>query len=74
VRALGGREIEIILREGRNRQVRRMVEAVGNRVVALQRIGFGSLRLGRLHEGQARRRSEAEVEKLRGAGAGDAKD
>jgi 23S rRNA pseudouridine2605 synthase len=68
VRAVGGREIEIVLREGRNRQVRRMVEAVGNRVVALHRIGFGPLHLGRLHEGQARRLSEAEVEKLRAAG------
>ncbi|MBN9622855.1 MAG: rRNA pseudouridine synthase, partial [Actinobacteria bacterium] len=48
VRPVGEREIEIVLREGRNRQVRRMVEAVGNRVVALQRIGFGPLRLGDL--------------------------
>jgi 23S rRNA pseudouridine2605 synthase len=72
VRAVGPREVEIILREGRNRQVRRMVEAVGNRVVALQRIGFGPLRLGRLHEGQARRLSEAEVERLRAAGGVDA--
>jgi 23S rRNA pseudouridine2605 synthase len=68
VHAVGDREIEIVLREGRNRQVRRMVEAVGNRVVALQRIGFGPLRLGRLHEGQARRLNHAEVEKLRAAG------
>ena len=71
---MGGREIEIVLREGRNRQVRRMVEAVGNRVVALQRIGFGPLRLGRLHEGQARRLSEAEVDKLRAAGAADTEE
>ena len=49
---VGDREIEIVLREGRNRQVRRMVEAVGNRVVALQRIGFGPLKLGRLGEGR----------------------
>ena len=47
-----------------------MVEAVGNRVVALQRIGFGPLRLGRLGEGKARRLSEAEVEELRAAGDG----
>ena len=54
VREVGDREIEIVLREGRNRQVRRMVEAVGNRVVALQRIGFGPLRLGRLGRGETR--------------------
>jgi 23S rRNA pseudouridine2605 synthase len=61
---LGEREIEIVLREGRNRQVRRMVEAVGNRVLALQRIGFGSLRLGRLAEGGARRLGDREIARL----------
>jgi 23S rRNA pseudouridine2605 synthase len=65
VRPIGEREIEIVLREGRNRQVRRMVEAVGNRVVALQRIGFGPLLLGDLGEGKARRLTSSEVEKLR---------
>ncbi len=49
---LGEREIEIVLREGRNRQVRRMAEAVGNRVVALRRIRFGPLELGDLAEGR----------------------
>jgi 23S rRNA pseudouridine2605 synthase len=68
VRNVGEREIEIVLREGRNRQVRRMVDAVGNRVVELKRIGFGPLRLGNLREGQARRLSEAEVAELRAAG------
>jgi 23S rRNA pseudouridine2605 synthase len=68
VRTVGEREIEIVLREGRNRQVRRMVEAVGDRVVALQRIGFGPLLLGDLGEGKARRLTDAEVEELRTAG------
>jgi 23S rRNA pseudouridine2605 synthase len=67
VRKVGDREIEIVLREGRNRQVRRMVDAVGNRVVALRRIGFGPLRLGDLAEGQARRLTASEVKELRGA-------
>jgi 23S rRNA pseudouridine2605 synthase len=71
VRPVGDREIEIVLREGRNRQVRRMVEAVGNQVVALERIGFGPLRLGELGLGKARRLSEAEVETLRAAGGRD---
>lgn len=62
-------EIEIVLREGRNRQVRRMVEAVGNRVVSLKRIAFGPLRLGRLASGGARRLTEKEVQRLRDAGS-----
>jgi 23S rRNA pseudouridine2605 synthase len=70
VRQVGEREIEIVLREGRNRQVRRMVDAVGNRVVALRRIAFGPLPLGALQEGRARRLSEVEVGQLRAA-AGD---
>jgi 23S rRNA pseudouridine2605 synthase len=60
----GPREIEITLREGRNRQVRRMAEAIGNRVESLRRIAFGSLRLGRLPEGEARRLGDREVERL----------
>ena len=69
VRRLGEREVEIVLREGRNRQVRRMAEAVGNRVVALTRVAFGPLELGALAEGQARRLSDPEVRELREAGA-----
>jgi 16S rRNA U516 pseudouridylate synthase RsuA-like enzyme len=41
-----------------------MVEAVGNEVVELQRISFGSLRLGRLGIGKARLLDEAEVARL----------
>lgn len=70
MKRLGDREIEITLREGRNRQVRRMVEAVGNRVVALRRVRFGPLGLGDLKEGQARRLSENELSKLRRAAEG----
>lgn len=64
VNRVARQEIEIVLREGRNRQVRRMVEAIGNRVVALQRIRFGSLTLGRLAKGGARRLGDQEVARL----------
>lgn len=67
VKKVGDREIEIVLREGRNRQVRRMVDAVGNRVVELKRIGFGPLRLGKLAEGASRRLSDPEIKGLRAA-------
>jgi 23S rRNA pseudouridine2605 synthase len=67
VRRLGEREIELTLREGRNRQVRRMVEAVGNRVTELRRVKFGPLELGDLPEGRARRLSAREVAALRDA-------
>lgn len=70
VTRLGKREIEIVLREGRNRQVRRMATAIGNEVIVLRRVRFGPLHLGDLPEGKARRLSAAEVERLREAGAG----
>ena len=64
VRRLGEREVEIAIREGRNRQVRRMFEAVGNEVVALRRVAFGPIRLGDLKPGAARRLDEGEVAAL----------
>jgi 23S rRNA pseudouridine2605 synthase len=64
VERTGEREVEITIREGRKRQVRRMAEAVGNGVEELTRIRVGSLELGGLEPGQARRLSEAEVRSL----------
>jgi 23S rRNA pseudouridine2605 synthase len=64
VRRRGRREIELEIREGRNRQVRRMAEAVGNSVESLERVAIGSLRLGRLPEGGARRLGAREIERL----------
>jgi 23S rRNA pseudouridine2605 synthase len=65
VRRRGERRIEVVLREGRNRQLRRMAEAVGNDVVALRRVRFGPIELGDLTEGAARRLAPEEIERLR---------
>ncbi len=71
VRRVSPRVIELTLREGRNRQVRRMAEAVGNQVVELERIAFGPLRLGELAEGEARRLRAAELRRLWKDGRGE---
>jgi 23S rRNA pseudouridine2605 synthase len=64
VSRVGEREIEVTLREGRNRQVRRMAEAIDNAVVALERTRIGSLELGGLAPGEARRLNSEEIERL----------
>jgi 23S rRNA pseudouridine2605 synthase len=57
--------VELTIREGRKRQVRRMLEAVGHRVVELERVAFGPLGLRGLEVGKSRRLTNAEVERLR---------
>jgi 23S rRNA pseudouridine2605 synthase len=60
-------EIRIVIREGRHRQVRRMLHFVGHKVQSLKRVGFGPLRLGRLKAGGWRVLGEAEVAALQRA-------
>ena len=55
----------ISIHEGRNRQVRKMLEAVGHQVVHLKRVGFGPIELKDLPLGQWRRLTEAEVNRLK---------
>jgi len=64
VRRVSPRVLELTIAEGRNRQVRRMVEAVGNEVAKLARIRFGPISLGELPEGRARRLRDPEVKRL----------
>jgi 23S rRNA pseudouridine2605 synthase len=59
---------EITISEGRNRQVRRMVEALGAQVLKLVRIAIGTLRIGTLPIGKFRALSAEEVRMLRRAG------
>jgi pseudouridine synthase len=55
---------KIILKEGRNRQIRRMVQKVGNRVTHLKRIRIANIRLGKLPEGKWRHLDENEKKQL----------
>jgi 23S rRNA pseudouridine2605 synthase len=57
--------IEMILKEGKNRQIRRMIEAIGGKVLRLVRVGIGPIQLGTLKKGEWRRLTPAEVEGLR---------
>jgi 23S rRNA pseudouridine2605 synthase len=67
VRALAPDQIEITIREGRNRQVRRMCDAIGHPVMRLRRVRFGPLALGDLAQGTHRLLEAAEVQALRDA-------
>jgi 23S rRNA pseudouridine2605 synthase len=67
-RGRGETAIEVQVHEGRKRQVRRMCEAVGHPVIALERVRFGRLELGGLRPGEWRKLNSEEVAALRGAG------
>ena len=56
--------LEITIHEGKNRQVRRMCEAVGRKVVALHRSKIGDMNVKDLKLGQWRYLSKREIEKL----------
>lgn len=64
--ARGGTWLEVVLTEGKNRQVRRMCAAVGHEVVDLVRVRIGRLSLGDLAVGRWRRLSAEEVAALSG--------
>jgi pseudouridine synthase len=66
-RRLGPGRIELAIHEGRNRQVRRMCEAVGHPVHRLHRTAYGPLTLGSLAPGRWRPLTANEVEALSGA-------
>jgi 23S rRNA pseudouridine2605 synthase len=65
VRRVGDDVIELTIHEGRNRQVRRMCQAVGHPVLELVRTRFGTLALDGLAPGAHRRLTAAEVARLR---------
>ena len=60
--------VELTITEGRNRQVRRMIEAVGSKVLKLVRTAIGPVRIGDLPIGKWRELTVEEVHKLEGSG------
>lgn len=69
-----GRErtsLRLTIWQGRNRQVRRMCEAVGHPVLRLERVQVGPLKLGQLGVGRHRILSQAEIDELRKAAGQD---
>jgi 23S rRNA pseudouridine2605 synthase len=64
VKVLAPGTLRLTLREGRNRQVRKMCEAIGHPVVSLKRVAFGPLKDPKLKPGQWRELSEQELKQL----------
>jgi len=64
VRRLSKKRFRIKLKEGKNRQIRRMVRKLENHVIQLKRINFANIRLGNLPEGAWRHLSEKEKRQL----------
>ena len=68
----GAAVVELVLREGRKRQVRRMLSAIGHPVRELTRVAYGPLPLGGLALGSARRLTDDEVRRLHDVASGGA--
>ena len=61
-------ELEIVLDEGRNREVRRLLARIGHKVLRLKRVAIGPLKLGLMTSGEFRKLRPDEVSKLRRLG------
>ena len=66
----GGTLLSVRLHEGRNRQIRRMCEALGLRVLSLKRVAYGELTLGNLQPGKWRYLTESQIASLCGGDGG----
>jgi pseudouridine synthase len=64
IERITSRRFRIVLREGKNRQIRRMVRKVGNHVARLKRVRVSNIKLGRLAEGTWRYLTEKEKKEL----------
>ena len=57
--------VEVVITEGRNRQVRRMFDSINREVVFLKRVAIGELKLGGLYRGTSRELNAKEIEYLK---------
>ena len=64
---------EVVLREGRNQQIRRMFDSIGHSVIKLRRVAIGPVTAVGILVGQWRHLTPAEVKRLKGAGGGSVK-
>ena len=65
VLSIEGDVVRLVVKEGRNRVVRRMLHNAGHSVIDLQRVRYGSVELGDLAVGQTRPLTEVELQKMR---------
>jgi 23S rRNA pseudouridine2605 synthase len=72
-RAKSGCWLEIVLAEGRNREIRRMLAGIGHKVRALKRVSIGPLKLGELPRGAHRPLTSVELKALKRASSGTTK-
>ncbi|OGQ87790.1 MAG: pseudouridine synthase [Desulfobacula sp. RIFOXYA12_FULL_46_16] len=64
VKRISDKQFSIVLKEGRNRQIRKMVQRTGNEVDTLLRIRIANIHLGKLNEGTWRYLTQAEIRQL----------
>jgi pseudouridine synthase len=64
-RGRGQNIVDLTLREGRNREIRRLMKVLGIRIDSLKRVSFGPIELGRLKQGSWRTLGPQEIRSLR---------
>jgi len=62
--------LQVVLSEGKNREIRRMLARLGHKVMVLRRVAIGPIRLDHLRRGKARRLKVEELERLRASASG----
>ena len=56
--------LQLTIKEGKNRQIRKMLQAIGHKVISLKRVAVGNLQLGSLRQGDYRHLTQKEVSDL----------